>query len=279
MTIRGSTRVWAVVGHPIAHSRSPQIHNRLLRLHGIDGVYVALPVAPVDAPRLGDALRTLGLAGANLTVPFKEAILPQLDAVDPLAAAVGAVNTVVREGGRLVGFNTDAPGFLAALRQEHGEVAAGGRAVVIGLGGAGRAVAAALVEGGADEVWLVNRTRARAEAAAAALSPLGGRLVPAELADLPRALAGARVVVQCAAGDGAQLPAGDLRRTAPDAVICDINYWNTGSPWLQAAAQAGRATSDGLGMLAWQAALAFQHFTGLKVDGPEVVAALRALSP
>lgn len=272
MNLRGTTPVYAVVGHPIAHSRSPEIHNALFARHGLDGVYVALPVDPTEAGRLGAALRTLGLAGVNLTVPFKEAIVPQLDAVEGVAAAVGAVNTVVREGARLVGANTDVGGFLAALRQEHGEVAAGARAVVLGVGGAGRAVAAALLLGGADEVWLVNRTAARAEAAAAALAGRG-RLVAAGLDRLGEALRGARVVVQCAAGAGAALPAEGLDHTAPDAVICDINYWNTGAPWLREAA--GRRTCDGLGMLGWQAALAFERFTGVAVDGAAVVAALR----
>jgi len=266
--ITASTATYAVIGQPIRHSRSPEIHNALFADHHLDAVYVAIEVALVDASSLGAALRTLRLAGANLTVPFKEAVLGALDHVDDEALAIGAVNTVVRDGDRLIGLNTDSPGFLGSVRQAWGDVTAGSTAVVVGAGGAGRAVAAALADGGAAEVRIVNRTLARAESVAERLSVRWSdtRFVATDLQGLDAACAGAEVLVQAASAAGSLSDRLPLRRLERDAVVVDVNYGAASEPLLHAARGQQLRGMDGLPMLAWQAALAFRAFTGIDVD-------------
>lgn len=268
MKISASTSTYAVIGHPVRHSRSPEIHNALFADHHIDAVYVAIEVALSDASSLGAALRTLRLAGANLTVPFKEAVLGALDHVDDEARAIGAVNTVVRDGERLVGLNTDAPGFLGAVRQAWGDVTAGSVAVVVGAGGAGRAVAAALADGGAAEVRIVNRTLARAASVAERLSVRWSdtRFVAADLQGLDAACAGAELLVQAASAAGSLRDGLPLHRLERDAVVVDVNYGAAAGPLVLAARARQLRVMDGLPMLAWQAALAFRAFTGVEVD-------------
>ncbi len=268
MRITASTATYAVIGQPIRHSRSPEIHNALFADHHLDAVYVAIEVALTDASALGAALRTLRLAGANLTVPFKEAVLGALDHVDGEAWAIGAVNTVVRDGERLIGLNTDSPGFLGSVRQAWGDVTAGSTAVVVGAGGAGRAVAAALADGGAAEVRIVNRTLARAESVAERLSVRWSdtRFVATDLEGLDAACAGAEVLVQAASAAGSRGLALPLHRLERDAVVVDVNYGAAAAPLVQAARDRQLRVMDGLPMLAWQAALAFRAFTGIDVD-------------
>jgi hypothetical protein len=152
------TGMLALFGHPIRHSLSPRIHNAALQVHGLDLVYLAFDVRPEELPAAISGIRALGIRGANLTVPHKEAALALLDEVDPLAARVGAVNTVVNGDGQLMGYNTDIFGFSAALRTVMPEGAKGRDCLVIGAGGAARAVVAALVEDGAATVYVNNRS-------------------------------------------------------------------------------------------------------------------------
>lgn len=268
MKITAATATYAVIGQPIRHSRSPEIHNALFADHHLDAVYVAIEVALTDAASLGAALRTLRLAGANLTVPFKEAVLGALDHVDDEALAIGAVNTVVRDGERLIGLNTDAPGFLGSVRQAWGDVTAGSVAVVVGAGGAGRAVAAALADGGAAEVRIVNRTLARAESVAERLSVRWAdtRFVACDLSGLDAACADAEVLVQAASAAGSLRDGLPLHRLERDAVVVDVNYGAAAVGLLDAARGRQLRAMDGLPMLAWQAALAFRAFTGVEVD-------------
>jgi shikimate dehydrogenase len=261
--VTGMTRVFALVGHPVGRSLSPRLHGAMLRRYGVDGVYVALDVVPERAPQVGDAIRTLGLAGVNLTVPFKEAVLPSLDRLDAGAAAIGAANVVVREGDRLVGANTDAPGLVAALRHEHGEVWAGARVLVLGAGGAGRAAAWGALEAGAASVVVLNRDVARAEAVAARLG--GASADGLDAAAWERHAPSADVVLVCVS-DGGVGAGWDVSRLGSHAVVCDLNYWHAAPALLSAARAAGRRTQDGLPMLVWQAALAFEWFTGVAAD-------------
>lgn len=271
--ITGHTRVFALVGHPIHHSLSPAMHNELFRRMRVDAVYVPLEVEPESADDVGRAVRTLALAGCNLTVPFKERILPALDHLDTSAEASGAVNVVVREGGRLIGHNTDGVGYLRALRDELGVDPRGARAVVLGAGGTGRAVAAALASAGVGELLLLNRTVSRAEAAVATLAP---RFAPTRFGAGPlaaRAFGGVAwdLVVNCVSGPGAAsvaaLPIDALR---PGAVWTDANYWMADPPQLAACAARGVRIQPGIGMLLSQGALSFELFTGLFVD-PDTV--------
>ncbi len=268
----GRTRVFALVGHPVRHSLSPAMHNELFRRHGVDAVYVALDVEPRRADAVADAIRTLALAGCNLTVPFKERVIPGLDALAPAAELAGAVNVVLREpDGRLVGHNTDGVGYLRALAEELGVAPEGQDAAVLGAGGTGRAVAAALAEHGAASVTLYNRTVGRAEAAVAALAP---RFPATRFACAPLSTgawaeraAAHDLVVNCTAGDAAAAVAAlDVALLPARAVWTDANYWQADPPQLAACARRGVRIQRGIGMLMHQGALSYALFTGISVD-------------
>lgn len=271
--ITGHTKVFALVGHPIQHSLSPAMHNELFRRQGIDAVYVALDTEPKRADQVGQAIRALGLSGCNLTVPFKERVLDALDALSPAAEAAGAVNVIVNESGRLVGHNTDGEGYLRALREELGIDPRGAHCAVLGAGGTGRAVAAALAGAGASRITLFNRTAVRAEIA---VTRLAGRFpqVTVLAASLNRAAFSAQqftVVVNCLSGPGA--PAAgqlDVQHLAAGGVWTDANYWMADPPQLAACAARGLRIQRGIGMLMHQGALSFGLFTGIAVDADTI---------
>lgn len=270
--IRGTTRVAGLMGWPVKHSRSPQLHSYWLALHGIDGAYVPLPVEPKGLATALRALPALGFVGSNLTVPHKEAALAIVDRVHPVARRVGAVNTVVvAADGALEGRNTDAFGFLAALEQDAPSWSADRPAVVLGAGGAARAVLVALVDAGVAEIRLINRTRARADA----LTALGAPIRSVEWASRSHALDGAGLVVNTTTlGMGGQPPLDiDLAALPKAAVVNDIVYSPLETPLLAAARARGNTAVDGLGMLLHQARPAFQAFFG---EDPAVTPALRA---
>ena len=173
MKITGKARVAGVMGWPVGHSRSPLLHGHWLAHHGVDGAYVPLPVAPQSLGRALAALPALGFVGVNLTIPHKETALAHLGCIDAAARRIGAVNTVVvAEDGTLEGSNTDGFGFLANLQATAPSWRAdSGPAAVIGAGGAARAVCAALLDAGAPEIRIVNRTGARAAALADHMGP------------------------------------------------------------------------------------------------------------
>jgi shikimate dehydrogenase len=185
--------LYLILGDPVAHSRSPAIHARAFSLLGVDAVYAPCQVARADVQRAFVAARTLGVAGFNVTVPHKEAAAELVDRIDPPAARMGAVNCVVREGDALIGHNTDAPGFLRALRAN--EVAPSGRAVILGAGGAARAVAWALVPH-ASQITILNRTLSKAKTLAALIRAAGGGAEVAPL-ESPHAFADASLVINC----------------------------------------------------------------------------------
>lgn len=273
--ITGRTRIFGLIGHPVRHSLSPAMHNELFRQHRIDALYAAFDVPPSEAPSLARAVRTLGLAGVNLTVPFKEAVLPELDALAPEAAVAGAVNVVIRVDGALVGHNTDGQGYIHALRAELGVDPAGRSAAILGAGGTARAVASALAQHGCVAVTLFNRTVARAEAACAALARAwpGTRFdaAPLEPAAVDRVLAGVDLVVNCTSGGAvAAVAALDVRALRPGSVWTDANYWMTEPPQLVRCAGRGVRIQRGIGMLVHQGAESFRLFTGVAVD-PDTV--------
>ncbi len=257
--ISGRTRVFGLVGHPVRHSLSPEMHTALFRKLGLDAVYVAFDVDPRSADGVAGAIRCLDLVGVNLTVPFKERVLPHLDQLTAAAQEAGAVNCVINVDGHLTGYNTDGAGLLGALDEEHGFVPKGRLCAVLGAGGAGRAVAASLIAGGA-EVHLLNRTLARAEEACERISAHPGPLTPRAF-DRPFDL-----VVNCLAG-GAQalVEALPIEHLPADSIWCDVNYWMRDPPRLGACRDRGLRISEGLGMLLHQGALSFELFTGYPV--------------
>ncbi len=260
-----------VVGHPIAHSRSPLIHGHWLRTHGLAGSYERIDVAPADFSAFLTGLESAGLAGGNVTIPHKESAFALVERRDAAAEAIGAVNTVWLEAGRLCGANTDAYGFAANL-----DVGAPGwrdadAALVLGAGGAARAIVHALRQAGIARIVIANRARSRAEALAdgfgvesVAWDAIGGELVRSDLVVNTTSLG--------MAGKGVlDLDLDELRSTS---IVTDIVYVPLETPLLAAARARGLRTVDGLGMLLHQAVPGFERWFGVR---PQVDAALRAI--
>jgi shikimate dehydrogenase len=272
VSLSGKARLAGVMGWPVEHSLSPRLHGYWLEQHGIDGAYVPLAVAPADLPTALTALPALGFRGVNLTLPHKEQALDLCQEVDDLARRIGAVNTIVVRDGRLFGSNSDAFGFLENLKDGAPDWRAeAAPAVVLGAGGASRAVVAALADAGAPEVRLVNRTRERAEALATAL---GGALSVYDWDRREAALAEAGLLVNTTTlGMAGQPPLDlDLGALPVEAVVTDIVYTPLMTPLLQAARTRGNPLVDGLGMLLHQARPGFEAWYGVR---PEVTPGLR----
>ncbi|WP_342150511.1 shikimate dehydrogenase [Methylorubrum sp. SB2] len=267
------TRKAFVVGHPITHSRSPLIHGHWLAEHGIDGRYERVSVAPEDFEEFFRGLPASGFAGGNVTIPHKEAAFRLADSLTERAKKIGAVNTLVVEGGRVVGDNTDGIGFIAHLDRSLGAdwpERTGRQAVVLGAGGAARAVVAGLIERGLN-VQIANRSPERAQALAA-LDPEHARALPWD--DLPAALPETGLLVNTTALGMAGHPplAIDLAPLPARAAVCDIVYVPLETPLLAAARARGLAAVDGLGMLLHQAVPGFEKWFEVR---PEVTPALR----
>lgn len=266
MILSGKARIAGIFGWPISHSRSPRLHGFWLQRHGIDGVYVPLAVAPENFTTAFRALPALGFRGVNLTLPHKEAALAACDEVDPQARRIGAVNTVVvDDGGRLVGSNTDAFGFIENLRRSSAWEAKSGPAVVLGAGGAARAIVVALLDAGVPELRLVNRTRGRADALAA---EFGRGVTVIDWEKRGGALDGAALLANTTTlGMQGHPPlALDLARLPGEAVVNDIVYTPLQTALLRNAAARGNPTVDGLGMLLYQAQPGFEKWFGVRPD-------------
>lgn len=250
-----STRLAGVIGDPVRHSLSPAIHNAAFRATGLDWMYLAFEVPAGEAAAAVAAMRALGLDGLNATMPHKAGVAEAVDRLSPVAAELGAVNTVAREGEALVGHNTDGDGFVASLRAEHGFDPASRRCLVLGAGGTARAVVRALGAAGAAEVTVVARRGEQATAAAALAGRAGraGEVADAEGADL--------VVNTTPVSE--ELPLGlEPSWLGPRQVVVDVVYQPRVTALLLAAGGRGAATANGVGMLVHQAALAFELWTG-----------------
>ena len=263
-----------IVGWPVEHSRSPALHGFWLKQHAIDGYYGRLPVEPRrDALEALVAFlrRTPNARGCNLTLPHKIDILPLLDRIDPVASRIGAVNTVVKlADGSLEGRNTDGFGFLAALRQDApGWSAAAGPAVVLGAGGAARAVVASLIDAGVPELRLLNRTRKAAIDLGVAFTPADGRNVVIERwEDRAAALKGAALLVNTTSlGMKGQPPLDlDLAALPTTAAVDDIVSVPLETGLLAAARARGNRCVGGLGMLLHQGRPGFEAWFGQPVS-------------
>jgi len=277
MAIEAPYRLAGVMGWPVAHSRSPVIHTHWIAHHGLNGAYVLLPVQPEQLGTALRALAVLGFAGCNLTIPHKVAALQLVDRIDPLAARIGAINTIVVEKDHsLTGRNTDAFGYIQSLRDAQPTWRAdAGPATVVGAGGASRAVIVSLIDDGAPEIRLTNRSWAKAHDMA---QEFGGpvRAVPWE--DRHAALAGAALLVNTT-NQGMHGEAGlDLRldQLPTQALVSDIIYVPMETPLLAAARKRGNPTVNGLGMLLNQARPAFEAWFGVLPDiTPELLATVQ----
>jgi len=263
--INGTTTLFGIIGDPVAHTASPAMHNAAFTKLGLNYVYVPLhvPSAKLEAAVL--SLRVLNFRGINVTVPHKEDVIPFLDELDPLARAIGAVNTVITIDKRLVGYNTDAPGFLYALKQELGFIVTGKKVAIIGAGGTARALAVALAHGGAAKLGIVNRTMANAQHVAACV---GRRCAVQSFAlntpDMRTFLSQSDLVINTTSVGmvAGETPLDDYGWVREGQYVCDVIYTPEKTEFLSQADVRGAKILNGVGMLAAQGMLAFELFTG-----------------
>jgi shikimate dehydrogenase len=264
-----------VIGHPVGHSLSPVMHNAAFRSLGLDWVYLAFDVAPGDAAAALAGMRALGIEGLSVTIPHKEAMAQAVDVLSPLAETLGAVNTVIRDpAGRLRGENTDGPGFLRSLREDEGFDPGGRRCLVLGAGGAARAVVKALADAGATEVVVAGRTRTRVQSVAALAGECGrvGVAADAGEADLVVNATPLGMVGEATLG---QLPV-DPAHLGPGQLVVDLVPNPAVTALVEAARERGAVAVNGIGMLVHQAALAFRMWTGQ--DAPVAAMSAAALA-
>ena len=265
----------SVMGWPVMHSRSPMLHNYWMRQHALTGVYVPLAIQPDGLAAALRALHPLGFSGCNLTLPHKQTAMAVVDEVDEVARRIGAISCVtVRADGSLAGTNNDCFGFIHNLKQEYPNWRAdAGPAVVLGAGGGARAVCYALMQAGATEIRVVNRSFARAQSLAA---DFGAPLQALPWEQRHAALDGAAMAVNTTSLGMAGQPALDIRLDAlpKTALAADIIYIPLETPLLAAARRRGNRTSNGLGMLLHQARPAWKLWFGIE---PAVTVELREM--
>jgi len=278
--ISGRTTLVGVIGYPVEHSLSPIMHNAAFAALGLDWAYVPLPVYPDHLGEAVRGLRALGFAGANVTVPHKQAVMMHLDDLSYTAQVIGAVNTIVVQDGTLYGENTDAAGFLAALA-EAGFDAAGAYAAVLGAGGAARAVVHALAQAGARQVQIFNRHLGRAYQLCRDMEKFHPdvRFEAAPLQEV-RTI-GEDVDLLVNTTSLGMWPDTERSPWAPDwpfpahLTVCDLVYNPAETMLLSQARAAGAETVSGLGMLVFQGAAAFELWTGRPAPRAVMRAALR----
>ena len=267
-----------VMGWPVAHTRSPAIHNHWIAHYGLKGAYVQLPVQPQNLEAAIRGLPALGFAGCNITVPHKVNAMQLMDTLHPAARRIAAINTVVVQAdGSLMGVNNDGIGYIQSLRDAkpdwRGDV---GPALVLGAGGAARAIVVALLDEGVPEVRLCNRTQDKAQALKDAF---GDRVMVIPWAERNSAMAGVRLLVNTTTQGLHGQPALDvvLDDLSAEALVSDAIYIPLETPLLAAARQRGHQTVNGLGMLLNQARPAFHAWFGVQPElTPGLIAAVQA---
>ncbi|MBI2958330.1 MAG: shikimate dehydrogenase [Chloroflexi bacterium] len=269
------TQKIAIIGYPLKHTISPAFQQAALDHYGLDVEYEVWEADPIHLAAAIGELRYPQNIGANVTIPYKEEVLNFIDEVDELADDIGAVNTIVKEDNVLVGRNTDAPGFLRALQEDGKFDPHGSTGVIIGAGGAARAVCHALVSAGCSELTLVNRSRERAEELCEALRDsvatkgLGTRIAVAAWGapEALAALSNSKLIVNCTSmgmkhGGQEKLSPLTSGQIPSEALVFDLVYSPAQTPLLKAASAAGARTLGGLPMLVYQGAAAFEMWTG-----------------
>ena len=268
MQITGQTKIVGIIGDPIKHSRSPQIHNAAITALGLDYVYVAFHVQPDNLGAAIEGFKATNVVGINVTIPHKQNVISYLDEISREATLIGAVNTLIFKDGGIIGENTDAPGFLQAMEEEGLDVPQGGSAVIIGAGGSARAVVVALALAGIRTICIANRTVSRAVALATDLSKQTDASIYGIGIDDPKlsnAVGTSQLIVNTASTsmDVSHPLLIDPEWLEPQSIVYDIVYTPPETRLLQAAAGKGCHTIGGLGMLVHQGAIAFEKWTGV----------------
>ncbi len=260
-------KLFGVIGDPIGHSMSPEMHNNLFDFYGIDAVYLPFHVSKQNLEAAVKGLKALGVSGFNVTIPHKTTIMDFLDQIDPLAKAIGAVNTVQNENGCLTGYNTDGPGFVKGLESMGADL--GSRsALIIGAGGASRAIYFSMAQAGIKQIDLYNRTADRAEELVRTCPfKVRSKVLDRETAE--KSLHEYQLIVQTTSIgmfpnlEGLPL---SLDQLSQGTIVSDIIYNPLKTKFLEEASKKGAKIQNGVGMFVFQGALAFEKWTGIFPD-------------
>jgi len=270
-SLSGKSKVYGIFGDPVAHSLSPLMQNHAFQTQGIDAVYVPFHVLPDQLPAAVRNLRALNIAGVNVTIPHKEEILPFLDQIDSTAQIIGAVNTVVNNGGILTGYNTDASGFMRAVRQEFGFQPVGREVLLLGAGGACRAAAVGLASSGVESIIIANRHQAKGEEILNDLVP-HFPAVQFTAVDYGNnryldAVSKMDLIVNTTSVGlhGEEISFLPLEHIKGSALIYDMIYSLSETSLIKRARSSRLTCADGLGMLAAQGEDAFFLWTGVRL--------------
>lgn len=262
--IDSHTVLYGVIGDPVRHSKSPIMMNRAFRETSVNGVYAAFHIKEDQLAAFAGGVRAMGIRGVNVTIPHKVNIMKYLDEIDPAAAAIGAVNTIVNEDGKLIGYNTDGVGYVRSLKEEAMPSIAGKRVLVIGAGGAARGIVHALAAERPERIVIANRSLGKAEELAGAFANLA-ELEPIASGGLEEACGQADLVINTTSVgmypnvDESPVGKGWLKEGA---VASDLIYNPLATRFLREAEQLGHTVHGGLGMFIQQGAIAFEHWTG-----------------
>ena len=286
LKVNGRTKIVGLMGHPVSHSVSPEMHNAAFEALNINFCYIPIPVESEDLKKALDGIRALKIVGVNVTIPHKEAIIPLLDEVTKLPRLMGAVNTILNQDGKLIGYNTDGPGFVDSLKSDAKVDPKGKKVVVLGAGGASKAVSIMLAEAGARSLVITDIIIEKAENLAEYVKShfeIESTVCPVESRDLQSSINECNILVNTTPvgmhpkveasplPDGIKIPSGIQ--------VCDLIYNPPETKFLKIARESGAKTLNGIGMLVRQGALSFSIFTGK--DAPVDImkkAALEALN-
>lgn len=266
--LTGRTKVLGIIGHPVAHSLSPLMQNAALEAVGIDCIYVPFPVRPAELPSAIMGIRTLGIAGFNVTIPHKTAILGLVDDISREAELIGAVNTVIRDGDRLIGHNTDSSGFMKSLQEDLAFDPENARVLLLGAGGAARAALVALVQAGISAVTVANRTSETAEELLAVLDRCGASVSGSHAAlsifNSRDAMGSFDLIVNTTSVgmNSTSFEGFEASFLKADACIYDMVYVPAETPLLKVGREHSLKVANGAGMLAAQGEEAFRLWTG-----------------
>lgn len=270
LPISVNTKIAALIGWPLGHSASAEMHNDAYAAMGLDAVYLPLPVAPENLETAIKGMETFGFMGCNVTIPHKVAVKDLMDQLDPSAAESGAVNTVLFKDGLKTGYNTDGTGFVRGLRERGGFEPKGKTCLVIGAGGASRGVSSALAIAGMKKFFIANRAFEKAESLAAnmnSLRPGIAQPIHLETAAIAKALEEADLVVhgtRLGMFPNVDTVAFDTSLLSPRHFVCDVVYSPRETRLLREAAARGCGTLDGTWMLVYQGAEAIRIWTGME---------------
>lgn len=269
MHIDGDTRLTGIVGNPLHHTMSPAIHNAAFDYLGLNWLYVPFTVERSSVEKAIQGIEALGLAGVNVTMPFKASVIPLLDEVAVFAETVGAVNTILVDKGKLIGYNTDGRGFITALARDLGYDVKDRKVLVLGAGGAARSVTVSLALAGCSSLTILNRSIEHSQNLAGIIKQSAPAVKVACLKpndDYDMVVADSDVIINATpvtnfTGSVLRVPVSLLNKNQ---LVCDLNYTVYQPPFLQEASARGAQVIDGKGMLLYQAAAAFEIWTGLE---------------